>query len=224
MEATYIYFLPLSSAKWDKTDEVLLKYLPDIRRQKTLRYLHDSDKRLSLYAPLLLSYMLKLHYNIDYNKQDILWNTLEKPYLISRPDIDFNFSHTYNAILCGISSQGRIGVDIEACKSAPFEIMPSVFHAEEIDYIDHFTGPEKDKAFFELWTRKEAYTKEKGVGLACNLPSINTLSVPKDFFHIWYKENYICTVFQKRQIPTVLTQTTEHELYWFIRMQTAFFE
>lgn len=215
MKATYIYFLPLKTVPWNTINHTLLEHLPAVRREKTLRYLHDADKRLSLYAVLLLSYILKSHFDIDYTKQNILWNASEKPRLLSYPDIDFNFSHTHNAILCGVSSGGQIGVDIEGIKAAPFDIMTSVFHPEETNYIEHFTKYEKDRAFFEMWTRKEAYTKAKGIGLVCNLPSINTLSVSNIFFHTLFIDNYVCTVFCNQSLPIILNHITEQEIHSF---------
>lgn len=182
-------------------DERLLSLLPPMRQAIVRKYAYESDKRLSMYSVLLLSHMLQTHFHITDGLQDILWESGKKPYLVSFPNIDFSYSHTRNAILCGVSSNGSIGVDLERCYKAPFEVMTSVFHPNEISYIQSFPSQEKAHAFFEIWTRKEAYTKEKGTGFICDLTSINTLSVPNVFFQKWEQDSYICTAYQESLHP-----------------------
>lgn len=242
---SYISFLPLKNNIWTLQDEALLSSLPSSRRDYVNSYLFDADKRLSLYSALLLSHMLETHFGIADGLQGIHWVRGEKPFLSSFPDIDFNFSHTRNAILCGISSEGKIGVDIERCENAPFDIMPTVFHPEEIHYIDntlskkisvsirstspgrtpvsvgsiplqkntipmeHNPAAERERAFFELWTRKEAYTKTTGTGLLCDLTSTNTLTVPDVSFVKWEPTPYICTVCLEKPHPVNFHTSTE---------------
>ena len=198
---TFVSFLALKNESWTMQDEILLSSLPPKRQTIVKKYTYESDKRLSMYSVLLLSHMLQTHFHITDGLQDILWENGKKPYLVSFPNIDFSYSHTSNAILCGVSSDGNIGVDLERCYNAPFEVMTFVFHPNEISYVESFPYPEKTHAFFEIWTRKEAYTKEKGTGLICDLISINTLSVPNAFFQKWEQDSYVCTAYQESQHP-----------------------
>lgn len=191
--STFVSFLSLADKPWCLQDELLLPKLPPIRQAVVKEYVSDADQRLSMYAVLLLSYMLEIHFHITNSLDDIRWEHGKKPFLASFSHIDFNYSHTRHAILCGISSTGSIGVDLERLHKAPFEIMPLVFHPEEISYVESFSSSDKTRAFFEIWTRKEAYTKRKGIGLCCDLTTINTLSLSLASFKKWEQESYICT-------------------------------
>lgn len=210
--STFVSFLALKNEFWTLQDEILFSSLPPVRQTIIKKYAYESDKRLSMYSVLLLSHMLQTHFHITNGLQDILWKSGKKPYLVSFPNIDFSYSHTHNAILCGISSTGKIGVDLECCGKAPFEIMTTVFHPEEINYIESFSSVEKEHAFFEIWTRKEAYTKKNGTGLICDLASINTLSIPNVSFKKWERDSYICTACQESCHP-ITFQIVHEEMF-----------
>ena len=210
--STFISFLTLKKESWTMQDELLLSLLSPSRQVNVMNYTYEVDKRLSLYSVLLLSHMLQTHFHITDGLQDIHWTRGKKPFLASFPHIDFNYSHTRKAILCGVSSDGNIGIDLEHCHKAPFEIMTSAFHPNEINYVKSFPSLEREHAFFEIWTRKEAYTKEKGTGLICDLTSINTLSAPNAFFQKWEQDSYICTACQESRYPTTF-QIVDEEIF-----------
>ena len=105
--STYICFL-LIKKNWSHIDDQLLKLLPIIRRIKTEKYYHDSDKLLSLYSTLLLSYMLEDYYHIDNALHNIVWENNKKPILKGFPNIDFSYSHTKGAILHMAHPNGRV--------------------------------------------------------------------------------------------------------------------
>ena len=86
-----------------------------------------------------------------------------KPILVSYPNINFNFSHTHNAILCGIACNNSIGVDIEKINTPPLTIMNKVFHPQEIEYVSQKDIIQKQIRFYEIWTRKEAFAKQLGI-------------------------------------------------------------
>ena len=71
-------------------------------------------------------------------------------------------------------------MDIEKVTAAPLQVMSTVFHPEEINYINDFDQNEINKRFFTIWTKKEAYTKCTGTGLVCDITKINVLDLPDD--------------------------------------------
>ena len=153
------------------------------RKNKIQQYRFDKDKILSLYSASMIYTGLSeilycpikdLCFIQEHNHKPKLNPACHKNASL----IDFSISHTDNAVLTGIVSGCNIGVDIESIKNAPFDVMPIVFHKEEIDYINSSNPEERDKRFFEIWTKKEAYTKCIGTGLVCDLTSINTLKLP----------------------------------------------
>ena len=75
-----------------------------------------------------------------------------KPYFPERPDICFNLSHSYGAAVCAVHEK-EVGVDIEKIRPAPRRLANGM----------------GDRAFFRLWTAKEATLKREGGALAALL-------------------------------------------------------
>ncbi len=195
-----IYLMKNTSNTWLPEHDKLLKYVSPERQKKIGRYKFDSDKVNSLYAAILSR--LGITRLLGCQNCDLIFDYLDnhKPVLNvdCHPDaaaIDFNFSHTKGAVIAGITKDESIGVDIEKIDDAPFDVMRLVFHPAEIDYVNSFSGEAKSKAFFEIWTKKEAYTKCLGLGLAADLCSINTLEAPiNSVIETWVEDDYMCSV------------------------------
>lgn len=90
----------------------------------------------------------------------------------SVPGLWFNLSHSGDRALVGLADRD-LGVDLE-------EVRPNVefrrlavrfFSAPEREALEAVPDAELPRAFFRLWTRKEAYLKACGKGLALPLAS-----------------------------------------------------
>jgi 4'-phosphopantetheinyl transferase len=94
-----------------------------------------------------------------------------KPYLAEHPEQVFNLSHSANDYMIGIGLNCQIGVDIEHCKArADFSgLAKKCFAEEEIQYWNGLPEDQKATVFYRLWTRKEAFVKAVGRGLALGL-------------------------------------------------------
>lgn len=195
-----LYMMKHTDTNWNSTHETLLSLLSPERQQKILRYHFDDDKILSLYASVLtrLALIRQLHCSNHQLSFEQIPN--HKPYLktdgiLNSVSIDFSFSHTRHAVLLGITEQGKIGVDIEKLKETSLDIMDHVFHPQEIAYVKEAPISKQFLHFFEIWTKKEAYTKYLGTGLVTDLVSINTLANPiKNLLCTWKEGDYICSV------------------------------
>ena len=93
-------------------------------------------------------------------------------------NFDFNVSHSEDLAVCAVSS-GRVGVDAEKVHPVPERerFAARYFCANEIAYIE--SAPDKDEAFFRIWTRKEALLKLTGDGLTKNLKELDTTADAK---------------------------------------------
>lgn len=188
-----IYCLPITSL-WCKIDDQLLKSVSSQRQEKIMRYIFEADKKLSLYAALLTRLSLSLATGIPASELIFSIENNKKPLLLSTSDYQFNLSHTKGFILCGISNDGMLGVDVEKNVSAPIEVMEQVFHSEEIQYVKNALSSERNIRFYKVWTRKEAYIKKLGTGLTYGLKSYNTLSSSlSSSLYTWQYCNYICS-------------------------------
>lgn len=87
-----------------------------------------------------------------------------KPYLKDFP-LYFNLSHSGDYVLCGLGSE-EIGADIQQhCGKDVRKIAQRFFSEREATVIER-AGEAREELFYRLWTRKEAYGKLTGRGIA----------------------------------------------------------
>lgn len=191
-----LYYLVLDNADWGKRDMRLLQEISAQRRKKVMSYCFQADRKLSLYSALLVRMELSLLTGIPVGKLRFYSHFNQKPVLLNAPQAFFNLSHTKNMILCGISLKKAVGVDVEKIDAAPLDVMEYVFHADEIKYVQCVPENLKDIRFYEIWTRKEAYTKQLGIGFGDNPTKINTLKLPP-YFYTWKHGEYVCSCYEE---------------------------
>ncbi|HWT73261.1 MAG TPA: 4'-phosphopantetheinyl transferase superfamily protein [Mobilitalea sp.] len=212
----YVYCLPIKNANWDESDTKLLACVSRQRQEKVLSLRFHIDQKLSLYAALLTRMGLSQLTGIP-SEALLFGNQVNhKPLFLNDSSYHFNFSHTRNFILCGISHNGEVGADVEKITAAPFQIMDKVFHPDEKQYVLSSSTSDPNQAFYQVWTQKEAYTKYLGIGLSKNLTFINTLHYDyKDNFRTWVQEEYMCTVFENSFSAFHLLHTSEDAIRSF---------
>ncbi len=97
------------------------------------------------------------------------------------PDLRFNLSHTWGAVLIGVAIGREVGVDIEWQR--PMEdlegIARSVMSDEELSLWHELEPENRLRAFYHVWTRKESYLKAIGLGLYRSLQDV-TVPVSAD--------------------------------------------
>ncbi len=109
-----------------------------------------------------------------------------KPYFRDLP-IKFSVSHCKSRVVVAVSER-EIGVDIQHISPRRADITKRFFTEEEAEYVGSDTA-----RFYEIWTKKEAYSKWKGTPLAENL-GICVLDL------VFYTENdgeYFLSVYEK---------------------------
>ena len=91
--------------------------------------------------------------------------------------LKFNLSHSAGCALIAIATAANVGVDLEyiRAQSDHADIARRFFSAAEVDYLTALPSHLYAEAFFSCWTKKEAYLKAYGEGLAIPL---NSFSVP----------------------------------------------
>jgi 4'-phosphopantetheinyl transferase len=107
-----------------------------------------------------------------------------KPFLADPPagDLQFNLSNSDEMALVGFVRGVEIGVDIEFLKPMPDceQISERFFSLSEREVLRDLPREVKEEAFFNCWTRKEAYLKAVGEGLAAPLDSFDVTLAPGD--------------------------------------------
>ena len=149
--------------KWDNNKIIEnLNKLPESFIDNILKYTNKEKKIASLIGKLLLIKGLKSINNYDLNEINI-----EKKLINSKPFIKnapyFNISHSGDIIICAISKNYEIGIDIEKIKPIKIENFKSILSKEDLKFIKN--QKDHSKAFFEIWTKKEAILKAIGTGI-----------------------------------------------------------
>lgn len=98
-----------------------------------------------------------------------------KPLFADWPDIHFSLSYTADIFALALHS-APIGIDIEQVRDRKLFSGKSMTTASEKKHLSE--APEPLLAFYELWTRKEAYTKYLGNGLTMSLASFDVWQAP----------------------------------------------
>ena len=191
MMKNIVYFIEISESI-DPQQNILIDFVSEEKKRKLSKYRFNIDMKLSLYAELLIRCQICKLLLIS-NKEIIFDKTNSgKPYLHVHLNFYFNISHTRTAIVVALSDQ-EIGVDIEKIKQANLAISNKFFTELEQKYI--FDSYDKDKAFYEIWTRKEAYLKYIGNGLKMPLTSFDVQqSKIKSKITTFQLNNYLISV------------------------------
>src|SRR4030095_15325835 len=148
----------------NKLNEVdFFKYLnlfPVEIKNKILRFKRWEDRHASLYGKLLLKKGLE-ELALDAGLFDLKYTQYGRPYI--EHGADFNISHSTSYVVCALSTDGKIGIDIEEIKAIPINDFKEEFSKEEWRMIT--ASDDKYFWFYYYWTAKEAVIKAEGKGL-----------------------------------------------------------
>jgi 4'-phosphopantetheinyl transferase len=94
--------------------------------------------------------------------------------------LKFNVSHSGGKVLIAFSLGRELGVDIEEVRRefTTEEIAQRYFSAFEVETLRSLPENVRAEAFFNCWTRKEAYIKAIGEGLSCPLDKFDVTMAP----------------------------------------------
>jgi 4'-phosphopantetheinyl transferase len=94
--------------------------------------------------------------------------------------IRFNISHSRGIALYAIARDREVGIDVEFIRhDLEFEqIAERFFSTREIAALRILPAEIRMRAFFQCWTRKEAYIKARGEGLSLPLDQFDVSLIP----------------------------------------------
>ncbi len=85
-----------------------------------------------------------------------------KPFVKNRTGYEFNLSHS-GRLIAFAEDDAPVGVDVELVKEKDYRLFHRYLNTEEMSMIESSSDPEA--CFFEIWTVREAFAKEEGLGL-----------------------------------------------------------
>src|SRR5215469_7030655 len=94
--------------------------------------------------------------------------------------LEFNVSHSGELALCAVSRGLAVGVDVEAIRPefASLSLARRFFAPAEGAALAALPQHEQTEAFFACWSRKEAYIKARGTGIALGLDRFEVSLTP----------------------------------------------
>ncbi len=97
-----------------------------------------------------------------------------------RDAIRFSVSHSRGVALYAVTSGREVGIDLEHIRFdlAVAEIVERFFSQREVATLRTLPTEVQRQAFFNCWTRKEAYIKARGEGLSLPLDQFDVSLVP----------------------------------------------
>jgi 4'-phosphopantetheinyl transferase len=149
----------------------LTKHLSYSERFKINRYRFDRDKRYSTISRGVLRVLLGHYLDVAPGSVCLNYGPNGKPSL--DPDhhpsgLRFNLAHSRDISLYAFVDDSEIGIDLEYIRQLPDaeKIAERTFSRRE--YLDLTSLPinQRTQAFYNCWTRKEAYIKALGYGLS----------------------------------------------------------
>ena len=98
----------------------------------------------------------------------------------SAGDLQFNLSHSGGIALYAVARGREVGIDLERIepKFADDGIAEKFFSRNEVAVLRSLPASARLHAFFNCWTRKEAYVKARGAGLYIPLDSFEVSLTP----------------------------------------------
>ena len=110
-------------------------------------------------------------------------NPFGKPHLTGGQDklgLRFNLSHSHDMALLAVARNRDVGVDVEFRRAdfATDEVAQRFFSRSERNQLGAIAPEQKTEAFFNCWTRKEAYIKARGEGLSFPLDQFDVSFAP----------------------------------------------
>jgi 4'-phosphopantetheinyl transferase len=161
----------------------LQKVLSPDEQARVERFYFEKDRRRFIACRGTLREILARYLKCEAARLEFSCSRFGKPSLaptVSGDNIHFNLSHSNDLALYAVSRFPEIGVDLEwVRKDFPCDqIAQHYFTPREIKTLRSLPDEMKYEAFFNGWTRKEAFVKARGKGLSLPLDRFTVSLAP----------------------------------------------
>jgi 4'-phosphopantetheinyl transferase len=153
----------------DREGESFRRWLSAEERRRADAFRFDRHRRRFLVSHAMLRDVLACYLDAHPAELAFTSEALGKPHLVAG-GVEFNLSHAEERALVAVAAATPVGVDLEHLRDVcdADGIARRVFSASERSDL---AAVDSESAFLAQWTRKEAYLKGRGVGLASDVDS-----------------------------------------------------
>ncbi len=152
----------------------LAPVLSDDERARAARFSFHKDRENFTVARGILRVLLGRYLDLEPARLEFSYGPHGRPTLRDNNVVNefcFNVSHSRGLALYAFTRQRQIGIDVEWIRSemASEQIAERFFAPQEVATLRSLASEVQLEAFFNCWTRKEAFIKASGEGLSLPL-------------------------------------------------------
>jgi 4'-phosphopantetheinyl transferase len=148
----------------------LTEHLSNNERSRANAFVHARDRKRFLVSHGILRVLLGSYLGVAPGELQFSQGPYKKPCLdgyYATSGLQFNLSHSQEYALLAFTRQRQVGVDIEYIHPLPDmkQITANTFSPLENRELEKLSPEQRLSAFYNFWTRKEAFVKALGKGL-----------------------------------------------------------
>jgi 4'-phosphopantetheinyl transferase len=187
--------------------DAVVQVLSEEERMRASRFYFERDRHRWIIARGVLRMILARYLQMEPEKLLFVFNQYGKPALAPFYDskFEFNLSHSDDIALYALTYGRQVGVDVEYMKEdIEYDELARVsFSPDERAVLRSLSGEAKREAFYNCWTRKEAYIKARGMGL----------SLPLDLFDVSLRPGEAAGLLASREDPREVNRWSFQNLF-----------
>ena len=181
MNEVHIWSIPLAS---DDLATQLTNLLNEEEQARATRFYFARDSRRYTIGRATLRLILSHYTGIPADTLRFTYNSYGKPALAAEHnprEVTFNLSNSGDHALCAVTHERLVGIDLEEMKVLDYlQLAGTVFSPHEQAVLRQLPVALRQRAFFNGWTRKEAYIKAHGKGLSMPLADFDVTLAPDE--------------------------------------------
>lgn len=150
--------------------------LDKAERSKAQCFLHELDRRRYVVShgklrKILAGYLNQTPEKLVFDVQDSGKPSIKN---VESHNIKFNLTHSGDNLVVAVNVGNEIGVDIEVWKDTMdyTAVIELCFADTERQAWTELSREQKQRFFYQLWTRKESFVKSVGIGLGLDLSQV----------------------------------------------------
>jgi 4'-phosphopantetheinyl transferase len=151
-------------------------------RQRATRFHFPEDRARFIAGRGLLRLGLRRYAPEVPASLEITYSTMGRPLIPTEHGApSFSISHTRDLVALAFTNNAQVGIDLEYMHPTLniVELAERILSEEDFRTFQAFPHRERQLAFFRAWTRKEAYLKARGEGIATGLQDVSVSFSPE---------------------------------------------